>query len=396
MMPPRRSHRRFIALAAALTLAALACSEAGLAGGSPGATEASSDPGQTPGQPTAERDSSAFESDRIAFGFFPSPPEGTLESVLNHFQDMGEHGDFILIQPNIPWEGFVGGIEGDSQARTDLVNQTVLARQNDLAWIVVVDPLNGLNRREFFGLPDGWQASFGNPDVRAAFSNFALWIVREFSPRYLGLASEINTYLDAHPEDVENYLSLYRQVYDRVKAEAPETQVFVTFQWEDLNNVFPEIAEGRRAYETNWDQVEAFEPELDVWVISSYPFIAFPSGADIPDDYYTPLLERTSKPLALGEGGYTSKPIGPFPGAPSDQVLYLEAIDQQLGERLAFWTYLLLSDFDPEAYADAMRDQGRSEADIQTLGMFQAVGLRQADGSAKPALAVWDNFRGAE
>jgi hypothetical protein len=45
--------------------------------------------------------------------------------------------------------------------------------------------------------------------------------------------------------------------------------------------------------------VETFEPELDLWVISSYPYFAFPNGEGIPADYYTPLLERTSKPLAM-------------------------------------------------------------------------------------------------
>jgi hypothetical protein len=31
--------------------------------------------------------------------------------------------------------------------------------------------------------------------------------------------------------------------------------------------------------------------------------------------------------------------------------------------------------------------------DIETLGMFAAVGLQQFDGTPKPALAVWDAFR---
>ena len=137
--------------------------------------------------------------------------------------------------------------------------------------IFVVDPLNGLNRREFYDLPWGWESAFSNPDVREAFTNFTIWIVREFQPKYLGLASEINTYLDAHPDDVEDYMSLYREVYDRVKKEAQETQIFVTFQWDDLNNLFPGATEGRAAYQTNWDQIEAFEPRLDLWVISSYP-----------------------------------------------------------------------------------------------------------------------------
>ena len=346
-------------------------------------------------QPEATRipDAQVFDIGRTAYGFFPSPPEPSFLAVLNHFRDLGNHADFILIQPAIPWEAMLEPGDDESQAQEDIRNQVVLASQNGLGAIFVVDPLNGLNRREFMGLPQDREANFANPDIRTAFTEFALWIAREFRPRYLGLASEINTYADAHPDDFPHYLSLYRDVYAAAKAASPETQVFVTFQWEDLNNVLPEIAEGRQAYEVNWNQVEAFEPELDVWVISSYPFIAFPNGAAIPDDYYTPLLDRTNKPLALGEGGYTSEPIGPFPGAPSDQVSYLEAIHAQLGERLAFWTYLLLSDFDPEAYADAMRDQGRPEADINTLGMFQAVGLREADGAAKPALASWDGFR---
>ena len=337
---------------------------------------------------------SVFDAGRTAYGFFPSPPQPTYESVLETFQAMGEHGDVVLIQQNIPWDDFIDGSEGESQTITDIRNQLVLARQHGLEVVLVVDPLNGLNRREFFGLPDELAgATFATPEVRRAFRNFTLRVLHEIGPRYLGLASEINTYADAHPEDFAHFLSLYRETYAAIKAEAPETQVFVTFQWEDLNNLFPGAAEGRPAYSVNWDQVEAFEPGLDLWVISSYPFAAFSSADEIPDDYYLPLLDRTDKPLAVGEGGFTSRPIGPFRGNPEDQVGYLAAMHDQIGERLSFWIYLLLSDFDPDGYAAAMRDQGRSQVDIDTLGMFSAVGLRESDGTPKAALAVWDGFR---
>jgi hypothetical protein len=359
-----------------LWLAALAC------GGNP--------PPTAPPQPTQ----SVFDSNRTVYGFFPSPPEVTYESVVNHFRALGEHSDFVLVQQNIPWEDFEAGVEGESQKRTDLRNLMILARQEGLEAIFVVDPLNGLNRREFMGLPADWEANFANPDVRAAFTNFALWIVREFHPRYLGLASEINTYADAHPDDFPNYLSLYHEVYALIKAEAPETQIFVTFQWEDLNNLFPTAAEGRNAYEANWDQVEAFEPELDLWVVSSYPFFIFPRGADIPDGYYTPLIARTTKSVAVAEGGFTSKPVGPLTtGTPQDQVDYLNAIHDQLGERLAFWVYLLLDDINPDSYAATMTDQGMEADDIEILGFFVSVGLREADGTPKLALETWDKFR---
>ena len=368
--------KRFIPFILVLTLTILACGA------------------QVPATPFPTLESPAFDSGRTQYGFFPSPPEATLQSVLNHFKDMGQHADFALFQHAIPWEDFVENTTCDSQKCTDIRNQMTLARGNGLDAIYIVDPLNGMNRREFMGLPAGWKASFGNPDVRAAFTNYTLWLVHEFHPQYLGLASEINTYLDAHPDDAANYISLYHSVYALVKAEAPETQVFVTFQWEDLNNLWAVAAEGRTAYDTNWDQMEAFEPNLDVWAISSYPFAAFPSGADIPADYYTPLLSRTSKPLAVAEGGFTSRANPPFPGDEGSQVDYLNAIHEQLGgEQLKFWVYLLLNDFNMDSYANLMRQQGLSDDNITSLGMFESVGLREFDGSPKLAMEIWDSFR---
>jgi hypothetical protein len=336
--------------------------------------------------------SSPYDLGRTLYGFFPAPPEISLQSVIDTYTAIGRHGDVVLLQQNIPWADFVSASGANSQSITDIHNQYILAHQNGLEAIFVVDPLNGLNRREFQSLPAGWAASFANPKVRAAFTNFTLRILHEFHPHYLGLASEINTYADTHPEDFPNYLSLYKEVYNLVKAQAPETQVFVTFQWEELNNLMPSVAQGK-AYAVNWSQIEVFEPCLDLWAISSYPFVIFKNGADIPSDYYSPLLARTTKPLAVAEGGYTSKPVGPFTGTPQDQGDYLNAIHTQLGgNRLAFWIYLLINDFDLNSYAGPMNSRGQT-ADVNTLGMFASVGLTTSDRTPKPALAVWDAFR---
>jgi hypothetical protein len=349
--------------------------------------------GQFPTAPPTPEES-IFDSNKTTYGFFPSPPEATIQSVMQMYKDFGDHADVVLLQQNIPWEEFVQGVDVESERITDIKNQYILSAQNDLEIIFVVDPLNGLNRREFLSLPAGWEASFANPNVRTAFKNYTLRIVREFHPRYLGLASEINTYMDAHPEDVPYYISLYNEVYKAVKTEAPGTQIFVTFQWEDLNNLFPQPEEGnRQKYATNWEQVEAYEPNLDLWVISSYPFVAFENGSDIPSNYYTPLLSRTDKPLAVAEGGFISRETGPLHGEPQDQVDYLNAIHSQIGSRLTFWIYLLLSDFNLDSYRAIMRQQGQDDEDITTLGMFASVGLRRLDGTPKPALEIWDSFR---
>jgi predicted small lipoprotein YifL len=347
-----------------------------------------------PVTPFPAQENSASDSGETIYGFFPSPPKVSLLSVVNHFKDLSQYGDFVLFQHNIPWADFAEGVEGESQSRTDMANQETLARQNGLDTVYVVDALNGLNRREFKGLPAGWEASFANPQVRAAFTNYTLWVVRTFHPHYLGLASEINTYMDAHPEDASNFISLYHEVYALVKAEAPNTQIFVTFQWDDLNNMFPQPEEGNRTrLSPNWEQVEVFEPNLDLWAISSYPYFVFPSGADIPADYYSRLLDRTDKPVAVAEGGWATRGVGEIHATPEDQAAYLNAIHDQLGSRMAFWVYLLLNDLDMDSYGKA---SGISNTDITTLSLFASLGLREMDGTPKPALEVWMEFRRQE
>jgi len=367
--------RRFILFFCILLLSSLACK-----GGTPSIP------------PTPEH--SIFDSGKTAYGFFPSPPEVSLDSVFQLFKDMHQHGDFVLIQQSTAWEDFVNGTDSESQTRTDLINQVKLASQNDLETIFVIDALNGLNRRDFIGLPAGWDASFSNPNVRTAYLNYALWVVRNFHPRYLGLASEINTYMDAHPDDAPNFISLYNEIYALVKAEAPQTQIFVTFQWDDLNNMFPQPEEGnRQKFDTNWEQVEAFEPNLDIWAISTYPYFVFNNGTQIAADYYTPLLARTDKPVAIAESGFSSQAVGFAQGSPEDQVAYLNTVHNQLGSRLVFWVNLLLTDFNLDSYSEYMLKNGQSTDDVSSLGNFAHVGLLNFDRSPKPALEAWDEMR---
>ncbi len=340
--------------------------------------------------PTPEN--STFDEGRTVYGFFPSPPEFSTESLLATLEGISQHGDVILVQRPIPWADFVETPDADSQEYTDLTNLLTVAGQHNLEYILVVDPLNGLDRRQIANLPpelDG--GNFATPELRAAFKHYATRLAGDLQPRYLGLASEINTYADAQPEDFANFVSLYRETYGAIKAVSPETQVFVTFQWDDLNNVIPfDVIDGE-PLQPKWEQIEIFEPQLDIWAISSYPFVAFDSAADIPDDYYAPLLARTDKPLAVAEGGINSRPIGQFPGTPQDQSDYLNAIHTQIGARLDFWIYLVLFDINGEAYRDFLAESGITNAD--TIQWFAAVGLHEMDGTPKPALQTWDSIR---
>jgi hypothetical protein len=139
--------------------------------------------------------------------------------------------------------------------------------------------------------------------------------------------------------------------------------------------------------------MEQFEPLLDLWVISSYPFVVYQSDSEIPSNFYSSLLTQTYKPLAVAEGGYTSTPVDSVSGTRQDQVDYLDAMHSQIGgARLSFWIYLLLNDLNLNSYANFMK-QGVRGGDVNTLGMFTSVGLTDSNHVPKPALAAWDSFR---
>lgn len=138
--------------------------------------------------------------------------------------------------------------------------------------------------------------------------------------------------------------------------------------------------------------MQAFEPQLDLWAISTYPFVAYRSAREIPADYYARLIEHTSKPLMVAEGGYTSENVANLRGAPQDQIIFLKAVHDQIGGRLRVWIYTVLSDFSLDSYAPFLKQQGLGR-DMPTLGWFAHIGLRLADGTPKPGLSVWDSFR---
>lgn len=217
-------------------------------------------------QPVLEEVDIVNPENKTKFGFFPTPPEPTEESIISNLQAMSQHADVLLFQESVPWNEFKGSCEIDSGKITELTNILSFVNAIGLKPIFIVDPLNGLDRREFKGVPQEWDnIKFGNDLVRSAYRNFAVRLAIDFRPEFLGLASEINTYMDAYPDDVENFLSLYKETYQEIKSISPGTKVFVTFQWDDLNRLDGDGI----LYDTKWDQIEIFEPNLDIWAIST-------------------------------------------------------------------------------------------------------------------------------
>lgn len=284
-------------------------------------------------------------------------------------------GELVLIKRAPPWTEFVPGGAISSETAGITERERSLIRERGLRVFFAIDPTDPADRGRLAGLPENLRgAGFAHPDIQHALLAYAEYVVRNYRPRYLALATDINLYARIHPEDFDAFLGLYAVVYDAVKAIAPEVAVFVTFQYEDLNGVLPTTDE----HAGDWDVVARFSDRLDLFAISTYPSLAFQRVKAIPADYYTRARRRTGLPLAIAEMGYSSGPgrrglnLGTEPLQEEFLqriLLEAEALDMRFVIWLAAWDLPYATD--------------------PPLDVFRYIGLRREDGSPKPAWDVW-------
>ncbi len=124
--------------------------------------------------------------------------------------------------------------------------------------------------RDRLGLSPGYggAARFTNPEVRAALLAEVEWLVREIRPAYLSLATEIQGYFLAHPDEYDAFGSLAREAYGRVRSIRPQTLVFVVYFQDEA--IYRDFLGGPAAAAQKLAALVApFEPKLDRIGLSS-------------------------------------------------------------------------------------------------------------------------------
>ncbi len=285
-------------------------------------------------------------------------------------------GEVVLIKRTPPWDEFVPGGQITEKTASITEQERDLVRDQGLKLFFAIDPTDPADRRRLAGLPEDLRgAGFANPDVQRALEAYAEYVVKNYSPDYLAIATDVNLYAAAHREDFAVFVALYAEIYDRLKDLSPDTMIFVTFQYEDLAGVLPTVQE----HDPSWEIVEEFGDRLDLLAISTYPSLAFESVKAIPAGYYSQALDHTTAPLAIAETGYSSGPGRRGLNAGTEPLqeefarfilLNAQALDAQFVIWLAGWDL---------AYATQ-----------PPLDVFRYVGLRRDDDSAKPAWKVWE------
>lgn len=356
MMTMRLTRRHFIALATIATIVASAA-----CGGKSKATSDAPDAGP----PRS-----------FMMGISTLPRALNTAAYTDTFRLAAENGEMVLIQRTPPWADFVPGADvSEETAKTSASEKDAVASKH-LRLFFAIDPTDGATGRDRLAALPGSLAgkNFGDAAVRSAFSSYAEYVALNYKPAYLALGVEMNLYRQRNKDDFANFESLYRETYDRVKKASPDTQVTVSFQYEDLQGMLPTTDQ----HFPDWPLIQEFEDRLDVVAISSYPSFVFSKASDIPARYYSQLRGFTQKPIVLAETGYSSAagPKGINNGTEADQAAFVSRVlveAENLGMPFAIW----FAGWDP-AYA---KDT--------PFGVFQSIGLLREDNSEKPAWAIW-------
>lgn len=313
----------------------------------------------------------------FALGLGSLPSDLTEQSYAETFELAASAGEVILIRRAPPWEELLAASAFPSKKTAAATQREVdLARVHDLDIFLAVDVTDVSEETgQLAGLPDDLRgATFADEEVRKALISYAQYVAVNWRPRFLALGVDVNQYFQRNPADFDRFVSLYEEAYDVIKAEAPETLIFPTFQLEELQGRLP--VDSPRP--PQWDLIDRFDSKMDLLAVSSYPGLAFDSPGEIPDDYYSRLASRTDLPIVIAETGYPSQAgrSSRSQGSEEAQAAFLRRVlteAEQLDMALVVW----FVGRDPTFTGGTSFD------------LLQHIGLLRQDGTEKPAWSVW-------
>lgn len=209
-------------------------------------------------------------------------------------------------------------------------------------------------------------------NTRLSYKNNAVAFAERYQPKYLAFGVEVNVLYEKSPSDFEDFARFFSEVYDAVKAVSPQTKVFTIFQLEKMKGLNGGLFGGTNdPSKAEWSLLDKF-PKSDIAAFTTYPGLIYKNPAEIPAEYYNEIKSHTSKPVAFTEIGWHSAagPAG-WESSEAEQAEFVTTFFQLTGDlnsELAIWSFM----YDP-----------------QTFEPFNSMGLRRADGTARPAWDEW-------
>ena len=306
---------------------------------------------------TAPESTDALRTHRPLKGVSFSPRSFESDDFQSFFDQMGEAG------PVVRWAGDWAELGGDGGPPAAILGT---ARERGLIPMIETGVFSASARELFRPLTE---------ERTTAYVEGAAAFCEAHSPPYLGIGVEVDTHHETDPESFETFVDLFAETYSAVKAVSPDTRVYTGFQLERLRGLRGGLFGGENDPEAaNWELLDRF-PDADLIGITTYPGLIYRDPAEIPADYYDALADRTDRPIAITETGWTCRTL--VEGWESDEdeqaafVRRLFELTGGLDVVTLIWLWLY--------------EQPVGEATVA----FQGMSLRRDGGSGRPAWDAW-------
>ncbi len=313
-------------------------------------------------------------------GFFFTPPRPEIADAIQTINLFSLRSELAVIHEELPWIDLLNGVSADSILENNKKGLIDYLRSKGQRLFFMADLTDGLSRGEEAPQLRQLGRSIAEPEVQQVYRDYVLTFVEKFRPDYIGLAAETNLIRKAAAPAV------YTAVVQAANAAAADLaansvtepvliSVQVETAWGVLGSSGPYVG-----IETDFQDF----PFIDVLGLSSYPYFSFSQPEDIPEDYYSRLLNGRSIPAAVCEGGWNSVGFAGMTSSPEKQERYITR-HADLLDRIAAVAAIqtLFADIDLDSLPPPLPEN---------LPFFTSIGLTEMDFNAKPALTAWDNL----
>ncbi|MFZ2907065.1 MAG: hypothetical protein WAZ98_12735 [Cyclobacteriaceae bacterium] len=310
-----------------------------------------------------------------------APRFDNLDLFIQSLNLWTQRADAAIISTEVPWEELLGGMKPKDYAIANYQGLVDFYRDKDLELWIYIDPQNGLDRSSDALELQVADKSIADVEIQALYKKFAFVMDSIFHPEHMGLALETNLIRDAASESIYNGVKqAANDAAAEIRAHDPKVKLSVSVQ---VDHAWGKLVGGSfTGVEQDFTDF-AFIEELG---LSSYPYFGFDSPAEIPENYYSRIVDEKNLPVFVSEGGWSSSSVSTpdisFVSSPQIQEEYIKRHATLLTNANAIAVFQL-------TFTDI--DLSSLPPDVpENIGYFAYLGLVDDEFNPKPALSAWD------
>ena len=314
-------------------------------------------------------------------GFSPMPPRLDPAIIVPSINYWLPRADAAIMHVSPPWAALIRGVSPAAAVDTAQLPLANYFRANRLALVFTVDATDGLNRAAEAPELVALGRSVTDTAIQRLYRDWVFAVADKLRPDYLGLIAETNLIRAAAPDSVYRALVVMANaVAAEVRAAGLPSRLYVSVQ---VETAWGRPATGGGPYQGIARDLADF-PFVDAIGLSSYPYLGgFALPEDLPIDYYARIVQGTTLPVLVVEGGWPSITVGSTASTPAVQARYIARQVQLLGQTSARALFqLTFYDLDLT---------GLTLPPGSVLPLFTHLGLADSAMNAKPALTAWDS-----